>query len=91
MVAEIIEGDSSIPIRKLTHIQFGMMKPDHIKALSVCEVTAPLAYVNGQPIDGGLMDLRMGTADRGFRCKTCMMGMDECPGRLCHIMIMFMS
>ena len=70
-------NDSPMEVRKWTHVQFGLLSPDEIKAQSVCEVTNSLAYANGLPVDGGLMDLRMGTADRGFRCSTCGMAMDE--------------
>jgi DNA-directed RNA polymerase II subunit RPB1 len=77
--------DSLMPLKRLTHVQFGLFDPEEIKALSVCEVTSPLAYNNGVPVVNGLMDLRMGTSDRGFRCMTCMMEMNECPGHFGHI------
>ena len=34
---------------------------------------------------GGLMDPRMGTIDRNFKCQTCGEGMAECPGHFGHI------
>lgn len=34
---------------------------------------------------GGLMDPRMGTIDRNFKCETCGEGMAECPGHFGHI------
>jgi DNA-directed RNA polymerase beta' subunit len=34
---------------------------------------------------GGLMDPRMGTIDRNFKCQTCGEGMSECPGHFGHI------
>ncbi|KAG6899798.1 DNA-directed RNA polymerase II subunit rpb1 [Termitomyces sp. T159_Od127] len=33
-----------------------------------------------RPKMGGLMDPRMGTIDRNFKCQTCGEGMSECPG-----------
>ena len=34
---------------------------------------------------GGLMDPRMGTIDRTFKCQTCGEGMSECPGHFNHV------
>ncbi len=34
---------------------------------------------------GGLMDPRMGTIDRNFKCQTCGESMSECPGHFGHI------
>jgi DNA-directed RNA polymerase II subunit RPB1 len=38
-----------------------------------------------KPKLGGLMDPRMGTIDRNFKCQTCGEGMSECPGHFGHI------
>ncbi|KAF5327920.1 hypothetical protein D9619_003903 [Psilocybe cf. subviscida] len=38
-----------------------------------------------KPKIGGLMDPRMGTIDRNFKCQTCGEGMSECPGHIGHI------
>lgn len=38
-----------------------------------------------KPKMGGLMDPRMGTIDRNFKCQTCGEGMSECPGHFGHI------
>jgi ferredoxin len=38
-----------------------------------------------KPKIGGLMDPRMGTIDRNFKCQTCGEGMSECPGHFAHI------
>src|SRR3954468_3137511 len=38
-----------------------------------------------RPKQGGLMDPRMGTIDRNFKCQTCGEGMSECPGHFGHI------
>ncbi|ORX62127.1 beta and beta-prime subunits of DNA dependent RNA-polymerase [Hesseltinella vesiculosa] len=34
---------------------------------------------------GGLLDPRMGTIDRNYKCQTCGEGMAECPGHFAHI------
>ena len=38
-----------------------------------------------KPKIGGLMDPRLGTIDRNFKCQTCGEGMSECPGHFGHI------
>lgn len=38
-----------------------------------------------KPKLGGLMDPRLGTIDRNFKCQTCGEGMSECPGHFGHI------
>ena len=41
---------------------------------------------SGQKVKtSGLMDPRMGTIDRNFKCQTCGEGMSECPGHFGHI------
>ncbi len=56
------------------------------KAMSVCEVTdATTPFENGVPRENGLMDLRMGTTERMFNCKTCSGNRTECPGHFGHI------
>ena len=52
-------------------IQFGFLSPKMIKKMSVVKVVTPELYdKEGYPVDGGLMDLRMGVIDPGLRCKT---------------------
>ncbi len=41
--------------------------------------------VTHKPKIGGLVDPRMGTVDRNFKCQTCGEGMSECPGHFGHI------
>lgn len=38
-----------------------------------------------RPKIGGLMDPRMGTIDRNFKCQTCGEGMSECSGHFGHV------
>ena len=40
--------------------------------MSVAKIVTPELYdVDGYPVDGGLMDLRLGAIDPGVRCRTC--------------------
>lgn len=57
------------------------------KAYSVVRVEYPevMDETTHKPKLGGLMDPRMGTIDRNFKCQTCGEGMSECPGHFGHI------
>jgi DNA-directed RNA polymerase II subunit RPB1 len=57
------------------------------KAYSVAKIEHPevMDEATHKPKMGGLMDPRMGTIDRNFKCQTCGEGMSECPGHFGHI------
>jgi len=57
------------------------------KAYSVAKIEHPevMDETTHKPKMGGLMDPRMGTIDRNFKCQTCGEGMSECPGHFGHI------
>ncbi|KAG6820127.1 hypothetical protein H0H93_005002, partial [Arthromyces matolae] len=78
---------SSAPIRKVKEVQFGILSPEEIKAYSVAKIEHPevMDETTHKPKLGGLMDPRMGTIDRNFKCQTCGEGMSECPGHFGHI------
>ncbi|KAG8902646.1 DNA-directed RNA polymerase II subunit rpb1 [Tulasnella sp. 403] len=78
---------SSAPLRKIKEVQFGILSPEEIKAYSVAKIEFPeVMDESGQrPKSGGLMDPRMGTIDRNFKCQTCGESMSECPGHFGHI------
>eukprot|EP00029_Vermamoeba_vermiformis_P000981 TRINITY_DN1114_c0_g1_i1.p1 TRINITY_DN1114_c0_g1~~TRINITY_DN1114_c0_g1_i1.p1 ORF type:complete len:1749 (-),score=528.73 TRINITY_DN1114_c0_g1_i1:193-5355(-) len=76
---------SSAPYRKVRRVQFGILGPDEIRQLSVCEILHPETFENSKPKQGGLADLRMGTIAREYRCLTCEGDSNECPGHFGHI------
>lgn len=57
------------------------------KAYSVAKIEHPevMDETTHKPKSGGLMDPRLGTIDRNFKCQTCGEGMSECPGHFGHI------
>ena len=72
--------------KKIKSIVFTMMNPeDLLKMTSVKVVTAELYDKEGYPVDGGLMDIRLGVIDPGLRCKTCGGKLKECMGHFGHI------
>ncbi|KAI5188668.1 DNA-directed RNA polymerase II subunit RPB1 [Nematocida sp. AWRm77] len=74
-----------IPMRKVESIEFGILSPEDIVGISVCKVEHPETMENGVPKEGGLIDLRLGTSERGFLCSTCGHRSDACPGHFGYI------
>ena len=72
--------------KKVGEISFSLLNPEEIKKISVAKIVTPELYdIDGYPVDGGLMDLRMGAIDPGVRCRTCGGRLKEClghPGRI---------
>src|SRR3989338_254503 len=67
--------------KKVKALRFNLISPDVIKKLSVAKIVTPELYdVDGFPVDGGLMDLRLGAIDPGVRCRTDGATMKDCPG-----------
>jgi DNA-directed RNA polymerase subunit A' len=70
----------------IKQIKFGIFTQEQIKKLSVAKLTVPDTYnEDGYPIDGGLLDQRLGVIDPGLVCKTCGGRAKTCPGHFGHI------
>ena len=82
---------STAPLRQVQAVQFGLLSPEEIKAMSVVKIEIPELYTEAsagnpaKPRMGGLLDPRLGTVDRTATCLTCGQGMAECPGHFGHI------
>lgn len=70
---------------KVTRISFRMMSSADIRKRSVVEVTNSMLFLSSLPCPAGLMDPRLGTTDRRFKCSTCRHGPLECEGHWGHI------
>ncbi len=82
----INEEVNKIAKNKIDSIEFKMLSPKLIKKMSVVKVVTPELYdADGYPVDGSLMDLRMGVIDPGLRCRTCGGKVNECPGHFGYI------
>jgi len=70
------------PVKKqVESLQFTLLNPDEIKKMGKAKIITPELYdVDGYPVDGGLMDLRLGAIDPGVRCRTCGGRLKECLG-----------
>ncbi len=52
-------------------IDFGVISPKLLKSIAKAKIVTPELYdKEGYPVDGGLMDVRLGVIDPGLRCKT---------------------
>ena len=72
--------------KKIDEINFALLSPGQINKISVAKIVTPELYdIDEYPVDGGLMDLRLGAVDPGVRCRTCGGRLKEClghPGRI---------
>jgi len=67
--------------KQVKSLSFSLLSPEQIKKISVAKIVTPELYdVDGYPVDGGLMDLRLGAIDPGVRCRTCGGRLKECLG-----------
>jgi DNA-directed RNA polymerase subunit A' len=72
--------------KQIGGIEFRVLSPHHIRKLSAMEVVVSELYdQDGFPVEGGLMDPRLGVVDPGFRCRTCAGKVGECPGHLGYV------
>ncbi len=72
--------------KKIISISFGIFSPKQIVDSAAAKVVTPELYDReGYPVDGGLMDLRLGVIDPGLRCKLCGQKLKECPGHFGYI------
>ncbi len=72
--------------KKIGSIVFGMMSPQLIRKTAAAKIVTPELYdKEGYPVDGGLMEVRLGIIDPGLRCKTCGGKLKECNGHFGYI------
>src|SRR3989344_6931674 len=72
--------------KRVESIVFGMFSPEIIRKLSVAKIVTPELYdKEGYPVDGGLMDTRLGVIDPGLVCKTDGQKLREGLGHFGHI------
>ena len=72
--------------KKVDAIVFGMLSPEFIKKMAAAKIVTPELYdKEGYPVDGGLMDIRLGVIDPGLRCKTCGGNLRDCMGHFGYL------
>jgi len=72
--------------RLIDSIGFGLLSPQFIKKMSSTEITKAELYDNdGFPLEGGVMDPKLGVIDPGLKCRTCGKSMGSCFGHFGYI------
>ena len=72
--------------KMVERLRFSLFSPEMIRKMSAAKITVPDTYnEDGYPIEGGLVDQRMGVIDPGLRCKTCGGKIRTCSGHFTHI------
>ncbi|MFH2106399.1 MAG: DNA-directed RNA polymerase subunit A' [Candidatus Micrarchaeota archaeon] len=79
-------GEKTFVSKIIEKIKFSLFSPEMIRKMSASKILVPDTYDDdGYPIDGGLVDTKLGVVDPGLRCKTCGGRVRECPGHFGHI------
>jgi len=72
--------------KKIGSILFSLLSPTMIRKMATAKIVTPELYdKEGYPVDGGLMDIRLGVIDPGLRCKSCNGKLKECTGHFGYI------
>src|SRR3989338_2928919 len=72
--------------KMIDRLKFSIFSPEMIRKVSSTKITGPDTYNDDSyPIDGGLVDPKMGVIDPGLKCKTCGGKLRSCPGHFAHI------
>lgn len=83
---ERMEMEMHSVFKQVKSVIFGVLSPKMIKKMASAKIVTPELYdKEGYPVDGGLMDVRLGVIDPGLRCKTCGSKLKECIGHFGYI------
>lgn len=83
---ERIEEEEHFVHHMVKSISFSLLSPQMIKKMSVAKIVTPELYdKEGYPVDGGLMDIRLGVIDPGLICKTDGLKLKETLGHFGYI------
>ncbi|MEK6960435.1 MAG: DNA-directed RNA polymerase subunit A' [Nanoarchaeota archaeon] len=83
---ERLEAMKTFVYKKVKSITFGILSPKLVKKMASAKIVTPELYdKEGYPVDGGLMDIRLGVIDPGLKCKTCGSKLKECVGHFGYI------
>ncbi|MBD3309683.1 DNA-directed RNA polymerase subunit A' [Candidatus Woesearchaeota archaeon] len=83
---ERIEDYEQVISKKVRSLVFGVLSPKIIKKMASAKIVTPELYdKEGYPVDGGLMDIRLGVIDPGLKCKSCGSKLKECPGHFGYV------
>ncbi len=84
-LASPVEKEEALP-NVLNAVRFGLLSPSVIRRMGIIEIREPTAYdEGGLPIQGGVLDPRLGTTNPRVRCPTCGNLQSMCPGHFGRI------
>jgi DNA-directed RNA polymerase subunit A' len=73
-------------VYRIEKLKFGMLSPEMIKSIAKVRVVVSDLYdPDGYPVEGGVMDPRLGVIDPGLHCRTCGGGIGDCPGHFGYL------
>ena len=70
---------------RIESVTFGITGSDEAVINSSVAIVSSESTKNGKPYDGGVTDLRLGTNDHSYECKTCFNGKELCLGHAGYI------
>jgi DNA-directed RNA polymerase II subunit RPB1 len=71
----------SVGFTNIEIVNFGINSDDENRKNGFANIVSDSLYnTNGDPINGGVYDLRLGTTDHNHLCNTCKNGKKLCPG-----------
>jgi len=73
-------------VSRINGLKFGLLTPTMVKSIAKVRVVVSELYdPDGFPVEGGVMDPRMGVIDPGLQCRTCGGGIGDCPGHFGYL------
>lgn len=76
----------SLTGRLISAINFSLLSPQMTRKMTTTEINKAELYDNdGFPLEGGVMDPKLGVIDPGLKCRTCGKSMGNCFGHFGYI------
>ncbi len=73
-------------VHKISGLTFSILSPQMVKQMATVRIVSSDLYdADGYPIEGGVMDPRMGVIDPGLVCRTCGSNLDDCNGHFGYL------
>jgi DNA-directed RNA polymerase subunit A' len=71
---------------RIVSLQFSVMSPEMTKSNAWVRIVNPELYdADGYPVEGGVMDPRLGVIDPGLYCRTCNGSIGDCLGHFGYL------
>ena len=74
-----------IETKIIDKVRFGIASPQELIDQATVQVISEETFTGGQPVEGGLFDLKMGTIEFDKVCASCGQGPKNCPGHFGYL------